>query len=184
LIAALQPRWARRGGVWAALAAVLLCGTLAVATDNSEDSVKAAYLYKFLSYAEWPSAAYADPQSPHVIGVLGADALFSELERVVTGRRVNGRPVLARLLRAGDPLEGLHILHLGRSASPLPAPETLAGKPVLVVTDLPAPVDEISALNFVTIDRKVRFEAAPRAAERSGLKLSARLLLVAERVYP
>ena len=71
------------------------------------------------------------------------------------------------------------VLHVGHGKLPPPQP---AGRPLLVVSDVPEGLPEGSALNFITMGRRVRFEAAPQVAERAGLKLSARLLAVAERV--
>src|SRR5882757_170699 len=75
-----------------------------------EYRVKAAFLYKFGGYVEWPDRSFARADSPVVIGVIGGDTLADELAQIVSGRNVNGRPVLVRKLRAGDPIAGLHIL--------------------------------------------------------------------------
>jgi hypothetical protein len=150
----------------------------------SAASVKAAYLYKMLGYVDWPPASFAQDDAPQVIGVLGDDAVYAELLQIVAGRRVNSRAVVARRLVAGDAVDDLHELFVGRGASAnlagwLPG---LRGRPVLVVTDAPSGLTESSVLNFVLVDGHVRFEASIPAAERSGLKLSSRLLAVAERV--
>lgn len=164
-----------------ALALAGLSGAVrpAAAQDATEAGVKAAYLYKFIAYVEWPAHLFATRDSPQVIGVVGADAVLAELQPVLLGRRVNGRPVVARKVDPGDSLDGVHVLHLGRGAR---MPPSLAGRPVLVVTDVPNGMPELAVLNFITIDRRVRFEASLVAAEQAGLRLSARLLAVAERV--
>src|SRR6266513_3815400 len=82
-----------------------------------EYRVKAAFLYKFGSYIEWPSRSFAGTDSPVTIGVMGADALAEELAQIVAGRNVNGRPVRVRKLRPGDPIAGLHVLFVGRGES-------------------------------------------------------------------
>ena len=65
----------------------------ALAEDPLEREVKAAYLYKFGSFVEWPEASFARPDSPLQIGVAGDDALADQLVRTVTGRSVAGRPI-------------------------------------------------------------------------------------------
>src|SRR3989449_9493975 len=86
-------------------------------TQADEYRVKAAFLYKFGSYIEWPSGSFARADSPVAIGVMGADALADELAQIVAGRNVNGRPVRVRKLRPGDPIAGLHVLFVGRADS-------------------------------------------------------------------
>src|SRR5258708_29175297 len=80
-----------------------------------EYRVKAAFLYKFGSYVEWPGASFARADSPVTIGVMGADALADELTQIVAGRSFNGRPVRVRKLRPGDPIAGLHVLFVSRA---------------------------------------------------------------------
>jgi YfiR/HmsC-like len=166
------------------VAAVLLaCSSLAAfAQTPLEASVKAAYLFKFLAYVEWPSSP--DDDSPLIVGVMGAEAVYAALTDVASGRRVGRRPLAIRRVLTPDALDGLHVLHVGREAPLAPAVRGLQRRPVLLVTDVPDGLAAGGVLNFVLIDGRVRFEASLAAAERYGLKLSSRLLNVAERVAP
>jgi hypothetical protein len=149
----------------------------------TEAGVKAAYLYRFLAHVDWPPGAFAAPDAPVVIGVAGADDVVDQLQRVVEGRQVNGRPVRARRLAEGDAVDGLHVVFIGRAArQPARLIERLEGRPVLVVTESASSLDLGAMLNLVPVDGRVRFEASQLAAERAGLKLGARLLALAERV--
>jgi hypothetical protein len=148
----------------------------------SEVSVKAAYLYKFLGYVDWPPAAFASAQAPVVIGVLGAEAIADELQSLVAGKHVNERPVVVRRLEADDALDGVHVLFVARAADLARQLERTRGAPILVVTDGPRSLEAGSMLNLIPVDGRIRFEASPVAAEHAGLKLGARLLSVAERV--
>lgn len=169
------------GGVlWAC--GLALGPTCANADEGLEASVKAAYLYKFLAYVEWPASAFAGTDAPQLIGVMGDDAVLAELEQIIAGRTVNGHAVAVRRLAGGAALDGLHVLHLGRGIHPATLGTALAGRALLVVTDMPAGLPEGSALNFVNVGRRLRFEASQAAAERAGIRLSARLLAVAEKV--
>lgn len=145
--------------------------------------MKADYLHKFLAFVAWPPGAYPAPDAPHVVAVLAADDVAAELELQTAGRVVapGNRRLLVRRVRAYDSLSGVHLLHVGRGARPADT-AALRALPVLVVTDAPTGLADWAMLNFITSDRRVRFEAAPAAAERAGLKLSARLLAVAARV--
>jgi hypothetical protein len=149
-----------------------------------EYQVKAAYLYKFLGFVEWPPQVFETAQSPFVIGVIGADALADELALVVASRQVNGRPAVARKLRAGEPITGVHVLFIGRdigarAASVLAAAKDLA---TLTVTESEEAFAAGSVINFVVVESKVRFDVALRSADASSLKISSRLLGVARRV--
>jgi hypothetical protein len=153
------------------------------ATGNVERVVKAAYLYKFLGYVEWPPAQIAPAGVPFVIGVAGNDALAGELERLAAGRVVKGRKLLVRRMRPDEPVSGLHLLYIG-SAENMRQQRLLKlaqQHPILTVTDS-EPGSTGAIINFKTVDNRVRFEVALGAAERSGLQLSSRLLSVALKV--
>jgi hypothetical protein len=147
-------------------------------------SVKAAFLYKFLPFIEWPAHAFVQPDSPYVIGVAGADALSDELAEVAYGRLVNGRPVVVRRVTDARDSGGLHLLYLG-SGSRTQIAATIAeakSRNVVSVTDVPDGLALGSVINFVVVDGRVRFEIALDAAEETGVRVSARLLAVAHRV--
>jgi hypothetical protein len=158
----------------------------ALAQDNraAEVQVKAAFLYKFGEFVQWPPAAFARPDAPFIIGVIGADDMAAALEQVVARRTVQGRPVAVRRVRRGDSLAGLHVLFIGREDGARLA-ETLAaarGQPLLTVTESDNAIAQGSVINFVAEDQKVRFDIALPSAERGRLKVSSRLLAVARKV--
>lgn len=167
------------------LAMVLLASTLAWA-QSPENEIKAAFLYKFGSFVEWPAETFAGPDGSFVIGVMGADAVAAELERVTAGRTIQERGVTVRRVRRGDPLGRLHILFIGdtESARLTEIAAATRGRPVLLVTESENSISRGSMINFVEVDNKVRFDVAPAPAERDQLKISARLLSVARKVAP
>lgn len=149
-------------------------------SQASESAVKAAFLYKFGSFVEWPVGAFARPDEPLVIGVAGDESVAAELEQLLAGRSAESRPIALRRGRDAQGLAGVQILFIGgnresRVRELLPP----ATAPVLVVTDQDGGLQLGSSINFRTIDGRVRFSAAPAAAEARGLKLSSRLLAVA-----
>lgn len=151
----------------------------------SADQVKAAYLHKFAGYVDWPPKAFTDAATPLVIGVVGAESVFAELSRLVAGRSVQGRSIEVRRLPAAGPVPDVHVVFFGRDVGREATAALLAayrGRPVLTVTDAPQGLDSGAILNFLEIDNRVRFEAAPAVAELGGLRLSSRLLAVAEHV--
>jgi hypothetical protein len=153
------------------------------ACAQSDVQVKAAFVFKFGAFVEWPPSALPSPETVFEIGVLGADALADELERVTSGRKVREHPVAVRRLKRGDSLAGLHVLFVGRGEGGREIPAGAKGRPLLVVTDAPqnAPPPG-SMINFVVENDKMRFDVALEPAEEGRLKISSRLLGVARRV--
>jgi hypothetical protein len=154
----------------------------ATAQQATDASVKAAYLYNFLPYVDWPASSLPAADVPIVVGIAGAEAVRAELQLVVVGRQVHGRPVALRAITENSPLEGVHAVFIGRDADAPRLLERLRGRPVLVITESAQGREAGSMLNFVPVQGRIRFEAAPVVAERAGLKLGSRLLAVAERV--
>ncbi|MEO8133004.1 MAG: YfiR family protein [Betaproteobacteria bacterium] len=151
--------------------------------QSIEHKVKAAYLYKFASYVEWPAKAFERPDSPIAIGVAGASPMAEELALVVTDRNVDGRKVIIHRVPNGESVAGLHMLFVGRSAPR--AADLLAaakGKPVLTITESEEAFGLGSIINLVMVEDKVRFDVALRPAEQNNLKVSSRLLGVARKV--
>ena len=168
-------RWEANSGATAAAQAEL---------PAAEYQVKAAFLYKFAGFVEWPDGLMGAANAPLTIGVAGADALTVELQQVVQGRTVNEHPVVVRKLKTGDPLAGIHILFVGRAeaSSPRQLQAWVQQRPVLLVTEYEGALEHGSMINFVVVERRVRFEIGLDAAEKNSLRLSSRLLAVAHKV--
>lgn len=148
------------------------------------EEVKAAYLYRFVDYVEWPAGA-ADAGLR--IGVAGADAVLAELRKLLAARPPSGRGIEAVPVAAGARAEGVALLFIGGTPTAVTREwiERLTREqPLLVVTEGPQGLAAGSALNFVAVGDRLRFEAAPQAAVAAGIKLSSRLLAIAERVLP
>ncbi|MEO8855916.1 MAG: YfiR family protein [Burkholderiaceae bacterium] len=157
------------------------------ATDESvtvERRVKAAFLYKFMGYIAWPDNAFAKPGASLVMGVLGDDALADELAEMVAGRSVEGHALVVKRLRDTDSAAGVHLLFVARSeTSHLPVLARSSGaQPLLIVSEAEDALEQGSMINFVINAGRVKFDIAPEAAERRGVKLSSRLLTVARHV--
>jgi hypothetical protein len=183
----------RTFAVWTLASLVLLCAGAGLVPPVRAQSaalgvplerrVKAAFLYKVLGYTDFPASAFADAAAPLTIGVIGADDLAVELARVVAGRTVNGRAVEVRELRESDAAARVHLLFVGGTD-----PQRVARivrqaiGAMLVVTECENGLQLGSVINFRIVDERVRFDVALDAAERNGIKLSSRLLTVANRV--
>lgn len=183
-IRALRPAW--QALRWAALCMLMLSGSMqrAWANEEAEYRIKAAFLCKFGNYVDWPEAvpALADPS--FVIGVMGNAGVAEAVTAAAGGQAVNGRPITVRRVERSDAVQGLNILFVARShaARLSEALAALKDQPVLVVTEQEAGLPAGSMVNFVIVDDKVKFDLAPASAERSHLRISARLLGVARNV--
>ncbi len=153
------------------------------AQPGDERRVKAAFLYKFLGYTEFPSTAFGDPASPVLIGVSGSDDMLTELARTVAGRTLNGRPITLKAVREGDNPGPLHLLFVAGS-DPLRVARVLRGAPgaLLMVTECEGGLQQGSVINFKMVDEHVRFDVSLDAAEKNNVRLSSRLLSVASHV--
>lgn len=149
-----------------------------------ERNVKAAFLYKFLGYVDFPEAATPGQGEPLVIGILGADGIADELSRIVLGRSMNGRAVVVRKLRHADAPGKLHLLFIGDedAADTEKALAAVRQTPVLTVTETGRTLRADSVISFRVVDERVRFDVSLDAAEKNNLKLSSRLLAVAYKV--
>jgi hypothetical protein len=147
-------------------------------------TVKAAFLYKFAGYVEWPVTPPA-PDAPITIGVFGDAEFAQELAQLTRDRMIGARPIAVRGVAEGDSLAGLQILFIGaqprdRQRSML---EFASNEPILTVTESEDAIADGSIINFTLQQQRVRFEVSLYAAEQSRLKLNSRLLAVAHQVY-
>lgn len=150
----------------------------------SERSVKAAFLYKFASYVQWPDAD-AKADAPITIGVIGATDFARELAEITANRTVSSRPISVRRLMTGSSLDGLDVLFIAREERDRVSQlvSAVRDKPILTVTESEGGLSSGSIINFTLDQDRVRFEVSLYAAEKSQLRLNARLLAVAQDVH-
>lgn len=152
--------------------------------DAGESQIKAAFLYKFCLYVEWPAEVFANAESPLQLGVIGAPELAEELMRVVAERKINGRAL--QVVRLGDNAEpdNLHLLFIARAEQPRIAHWLMqaGSRPLLIVTEAPGGLDQGGMINFALQENRIRFDIGLAAAEQRGLRMSAQLLKVARTV--
>lgn len=164
------------------LAASLPRAAAAPAELSRQDaSARAAYLYNFLAYIEWPSRALPLMDSPLVIGVINAEAVAAELLLTTLGRNINNRPVTIKRLQPGDSLDDIHLLYIGPAEADA-AQAVIQQVPqrwTVVVTDDGAAEALAGTINFRQSDGRLRFEISHAAVERGDFKLSSRLMSLA-----
>lgn len=169
-------------GAWLMLAAAALLPGLAAAQQAQEHEVKAAFLFKFPAFVEWP--AKPGPEVPFVIAVTGAPRVAEELRLLATGRNLEGRQIQVREIAEGESALGANMVFVGHAASERLAQlaRALAGAPVLLVGESPGALEQGAMINFVLSEGRVRFDVALDSADTAKLRISSRLLGVANRV--
>ena len=145
-----------------------------------EYQVKAAFLYNFAKFVEWPSGTFHDSTSPTKICVLGKDP-FGEALDSLRNKNIGSRKLIIERLRRGDSLDKCQLLFISDSEKNN-LPEILRGvkkSPILTVGDMKGFVQSGGIINFISKGGQVSFEINVDAAERSTLKVSSQLLQVA-----
>ena len=157
----------------------------AAAAPARECEIKAAFLYNFTKFVDWPGQTFANADAPIVIGVLGDSPCVQALERLVKDRKVNGRTIVVRRIASAEEAKVTHMLFVGSGheaqfAGLKPAIESL---PVLTVGESAGFATLGGAVDFVPQADKIRFEINIGVAERAGLKISAQLQKLAAVVH-
>jgi hypothetical protein len=186
-----QPRSGVRARRFASVVTLLVAAHFslsnqAVYADQShaEDQIKAAYLFNFLKFVEWPADAPADPQGKWLIGVIGDSPVGGELKRLVEGKSVDGRALLVKKTRATDNLREYNILFVSASEEKhLPSIlNALQGSCVLTVADFANFIGHGGMIQFVVQGDRVRVDIDVGATSRARLKVSSKLLSLAQAV--
>jgi hypothetical protein len=119
--------------------------------------------------------------APFVIATMAADEVTAELARMLPGRLIDGRPVVVRMAREGESLQGVSVLFVGRR-HPNPRAVIRAAQEQGVLTVTENGLEAGGAINFVVDENRVGFEVSLDAVERAGHRISSRMLAVARRV--
>lgn len=183
----LEVHWkSARSVVLAAMGGMILLfpSTLLWAVRASEFEVKAAYLYNFGRFVEWPTAAPSTKAAEFPICVLGQDPFGAALDSTVSGEKIDGKDVTARRILTPPEAAACRVVFVSSSKG-TQVKEILSELDkfsVLTVSDIPDFLENGGMVQFVLADRKVRFKINLAATRQAGLNISSQLLKVAEEV--
>ena len=172
------------GLLWWVATAILL-GVPSLGRAAESDAIKAAFLYRFAQYCEWPEGSFPSSESALVIGVVGADRVRKSLEETVAGKVVQGREIqVVELSAKGFPQ--CHILFLGGDLGEdeLGMLKRCRGRAILTVGDADKFPLEGGMIGLSLDSRKDRLIVNLTAAESAHLKLNSQLLKVARVIRP
>jgi hypothetical protein len=162
------------------------------ASDSSEYLIKAGFIYNFAKFVEWPSTAFAEPDSPIVIGVLGTDPFGDIINHVVEGKKIGTRGFVIRRFKWSKDLKDqkdfkeCRILFVSSSEKLHfeEIVEAVKGLPILTVGETPGFAERGGMIRLMLEDNRVRFEVNVDAAHVGNLNISSRLLTLARIIAP
>jgi hypothetical protein len=149
--------------------------------EASESDVKAAFLYNFTKFVDWPPAAFASGDSPFRLCVFGQDPFGRGLDDLVRGETVNSRRLVVERPDRIQDLRSCHLLFVSRSerARTEEILDSLRGTSVLTVGESDGFLDKGGLINFVRSGTKIRFEIRERPATPEAPKISSKLMRLA-----
>ncbi|HKX30238.1 MAG TPA: YfiR family protein [Blastocatellia bacterium] len=162
------------------------CLSNARAQIPNEYQVKAAFLFNFAKFVEWPVEAFShsDGKMPLIIGVMGNESFSKAIESVIDGKTVSGRQLVIKRLKWGQNLRTCHILYISsyEQRHLTQILESLKGSSILTVGEMDQFTQQGGIINLLTEEDRVLFEVNLDVAEQAQLKISSKLLTLAKTV--
>jgi YfiR/HmsC-like len=158
--------------------------TVLAQTTAKEYRIKAAFLFNFAQYVEWPPDAFTDANSPLTYCTIGDDPFEGVLDESLHAKSVGIRPLRVQHLKGAENLQGCQIVFIGANEKKRITAilETLKQSPVLVVGESSHFAEQGGTVGFLSEENTIRFEVNLNAAQRARLNISATLLSVAKTV--
>jgi hypothetical protein len=147
-----------------------------------EDEMKAAFVFYFAKFVDWPASAFSDESSPLVLGVIGDETMnnsFSGLH----GKLIKNRILQVKRLTPTDNLTGCHIVFLGTQATERQTHLAVGAQAnaILTISDSFADFAKHGIVaNLIFVDHRIKLELSSTAAHRAGLAISAQVLQLAK----
>ena len=167
---------------------LMTCGTtfLSAQSTSREYQIKAAFLFNFTQFVEFPASSFFAPQTPFVIGILGKNPFGSYLEETVSGETVNGHPIVVKYFDNVEEVKVCHILfvNLTDPAKLEQINAHLKGQAILTVSDAPYFLTKGGMVRFYTKNNKTQLQIHLEAAKANNLDISSKLLRLAEIFVP
>jgi hypothetical protein len=183
----IRPCWRRSAALLMAALLSAACAQVDWAQPDppGEYQLKAAFLFNFAKFVDWPPASFASPQSPFVVCILGPAPFGRAVDDVFRDKTVDNRPVVIERFKSIGQARQCHIVFVSQSEGFHLADIILhlRGECVLLVGESDGFAEAGGVIQFVIEDNRVHFLINPDAAGRAGLKISSQLLSLARVVH-
>lgn len=148
----------------------------------SEYEMKAIYLFNFLRFASWPETIFDKPQSPLVIGIYGKDPFGSLLDNIICKKNIRKHPVEIKRMKYLKDIKSCHLLFISSSERKRLSLilKKVEKSCILTVSDIENFREQGGMIGFIVKKDKLRFEINYDAVNKSEIKLSSKLLSLAE----
>jgi hypothetical protein len=174
-------RWGARAALLCAFASAVLAARLAPAQTAREYEVKAAVLYNFARFVEWPEGSFRTPDDPIVLAVAGDDPFGAALEHAIEGQTAQGRRFTVRRFQTREQLEACHILFVGSSEDHLGWLAALARRQSVGVLTVGEGrrFARRGTVAFLIDDRRIQLAVNLESVAAARLRVSSKLLALA-----
>ena len=159
-----------------------LCACLQLSAQApSEYQLKAAFIFNFLQFVEWPAETLQSPNAPITLDIVGEDPFGPEIDNAFRNKTVNGHPVVINRMTTWDPQRFSHVVFVCRSERDQ-APqivEQIGNHSTFSIGDFEGFANRGGIVNFLQEEDKLRFEINVTAVKRARLQVSSKLLRLA-----
>ena len=154
------------------------CPTGLLNAQAGEYELKAAFLYNFTQFVEWPENAFSAPDTPFQLCIVGEDPFGRVLDDVVTTEFVDRHPIVVRRIQEVENTTSCHMVFVAEKTDiPFEAVlQTIGERSVLVVGELPDFAQKGGTIAFRVVNRRIRLEVNLTAARLANLRISSKLL--------
>ena len=166
----------------AIMAALVLASAAGADEPTQEYRVKAAFIFNFMQFVEWPQGTFGSDKDPFIVGVVGQDPFNGALEQAMAGKTIRARSIIVRHFASADQVEPCQLLFVSSSEDDSVGnvmKNKVGSLAVLTIGESDAFRVAGGIIRFYSEDNKVRFEIDPQAAEHAHLKISSKLLKLA-----
>jgi len=166
------------------LLCLILCMAMQVGANTktpSEYAVKAAFLYNFTKFVEWPSDVPDDNDSLLRICVIGESPFGDELENIIEGKKVGGKSVMVTYTKSVKDVVSCDVVFIAQSEKKKlnRILKVLTNRAILTISDIDDFAERGGTIGFFVEDNRIRFKINVDAAEETGLQISSKLLRLA-----
>ncbi len=156
---------------------ILFDGTAQTKSIN-ENQLKAAFIYNFTRFINWPPQSFTDAESPFIIGIFGEDRLSTHLNLLIKGEKLNNRPIIIKTYSSAQKIGACHILFISsQSASEIKNQLWYINrKSTLTVSDMPNFAKTGGIIGFYKVQNKLKLQINMYEVKHSELIFSSKLL--------